>query len=83
MKGHRKCQKDPGDARNTGVTGAQMPQMLQNKGLYDHLCSARALLTADESQRAGWAKGQGRGLNAASEWSRAGKRRNGFISGED
>jgi hypothetical protein len=36
-----------------------MPQMLQNKGLYDHLCSARALLPADESQRAGWAKGAG------------------------
>lgn len=59
MKGHRKCQKDPGEARNTGVTGAQMPQMLQNKGLYDHLCSARALLPADESQRASWAKGSG------------------------
>lgn len=44
-----------------GVTAAQM---LQNKWLYDQLCSARALLPADESQRAGWAKGQGRGLNA-------------------
>ena len=46
--------------------------MLQNKGLYDHLCSARALLPADGSQRAGWAKGAGWGLHPGLriEWSR-------------
>lgn len=59
MKGHRKCQKDPvwrgqehGSDRSTDASDAS-----ERKGLHDHLCSARALLPADESQRPVGAQG--------------------------